>query len=199
MRNFIRKNPIVFAVICILVAVFLCGSVSVLTDGFNNFDIVEIFSRDLNDDNLLYNTYKDMDVINHPSGVTFENKRGVIEMNGKTSDKNGATDVEFVFATVDLKAGEYTYTCFEKPTMSTYYSYVRYKDNSGVTHIAYSDFSNTNLVDENVTIDGYSTFTIAKDATCEFVIVVCPGTELDGIKAMPCIVSGDVAGEFYAK
>lgn len=199
MKKFINQNPIIFAVACILIAVFLCAGLSVLTKGFSNWDIKDIISRDLNEDNLLYGKYDDFDVISHPSGVTFENNRGVIEIDGKTSDKDGATDVEFVFATVELEAGEYSYTCFDKPTMSTYYSYVRYKDSTGVTHIAYSDFSSTYLVDENATIDGYTTFTLAENAECEFVIVVCPGTEMNSVKARPCIVSGDAAGSFYAK
>ena len=199
MKKFINQNPIIFAVACILIAVFLCAGLSVLTEGFNNWDIKEIFSKDLNEDNLLYGKYDDLDVVNHPSGVTFENDRGVIEIDGKTSDKDSATDVEFVFATVELDAGEYSYTCFDKPTMSTYYSFIRYKDSAGATHIAYSDFSNTNLVDENAIIDGYTTFTLAEKVECEFVIVVCPGTEMNGVQALPCIVPGDIEGSFYAK
>lgn len=199
MKNFIKNNPIIFSIICILLTVALCAGVSVLTDGFNNWDVKEIFARDLNEDNLLYGKYDDIDVINHPDGVTFKNDRGVIEIDGKTSDKEGATDVEFVFATVELDAGTYSYTCFDKPTLSSYYSYVRYEDSKGVTHIAYSDFTNSNIVRDNVTIDGYTTFTIDEKVECEFVIVVCSDTEMNNVKALPCIVDGETEGSFYAK
>lgn len=199
MKKFIRNNPIVFSVICIFLTVALCAGVSVMTDSFTNWDVKEIFSRDLNEDNLLYGEYDDLDVINHPDGVTFENKKGVIELDGKTSDKDGTSDIEYVFATVELDAGTYSYTCFDKPTLTTYYSYIRYEDSKGVTHIAYADFSNSNIVKENVTIDGYTTFTLSEKVDCEFVIVACADNEFKNVKAMPCLVSGEDEGNFYAE
>lgn len=198
MIKFIKKNPIVFAIICMLITVILVAACSRLTDGFQNFDPSTIFQRDLNEDNLLHNSYENLESYSHPSGVSFKNKNGTIEMNGKIKEATGATDVQYVLTTVELQPGTYTYTCFEKPTMTSYYSFIRYDDETGADHIVFADFDNSNIVIDDVTVDGYKTFTLDKATEVEIVLVACVGADID-VDAHPCLVSGTEAGEFFAK
>ena len=198
MNKFIKKNPIIFAVICILVAVIVVAAFSRLTDGFQNFDPSTIFQRDLNEDNILYNSYENFESYTHPSGVTFTNKNGTIEMNGKIKETTGATDVQYVLTTVELQPGTYTYTCFEKPTMTSYYSFIRYDDATGADHIVFADFDNSNIIIDDVTVDGYKTFTLDKATTVEIVLVACVGASVD-VDARPCLVPGSETGNFFAK
>ena len=196
MKKFIRNNPVVFAIICGLIVVVLVAGLGKLTDGFNNFDPSTFFVRDLNEENLLFNTYENFESYNHPSGINFKNKNGVIQMNGTIKEKDGAVDVERILTKIELQPGTYTYTCFEKPTMTSYYSYIRYDDENGADHVVFADFSNSNIVMEDVTVDGYKTFTLDKVTEVEIVLVACVGADID-VNAYPCLVSGTESGDFF--
>ena len=198
MKKFIRKNPIIFAVICILVTVILVAGASKLTDGFNDFNPANFFVKDLNEDNILFETYESLTSYAHPSGITFKNNNGKVEMKGTIKETDGATDVEYVLSRVTLQPGTYTYTCFEKPTLTSYYSFIRYDDASGADHIVFADFDNSNVTIDDVVVDGYKTFTLNAATEVEIVLVACVGADID-VDAMPCLVPGTEAGEFFAK
>ena len=199
MKKFIKKNPIIFSAICIALTVGLCAGLSVLTDGFETWDPAVIFARDLNTENLLYETYDDMDNTLHPSGISVEIDNGVIEFAGSIKETETAEDVEFVFATTTLEAGTYTYTCFDHPSLTTYYSMIRYTDHEGVVHVVFGDFTNSKITLPDVVVDGYKTFTLAENTEVEFVLVACVGADVTGVAARPVLVPGETAGEFYAK
>ena len=199
MKKFIKKNPIIFSAICIALTVGLCAGLSVLTDGFETWDPAVIFAKDLNTENLLYDTYDDMDKTLHSSGVSVEIDNGVIEFAGSIKETEDAEDAEFVFATATLAAGTYTYTCFDHPSLTTYYSMIRYTDNEGVVHVVFGDFTNSKITIPDVTVDGYKTFTLTEDTEVEFVLVACVGADVNDVAARPVLVIGDIEGEFYAK
>lgn len=194
MARYSRKNNTAVIIIAsVLVAVLLCGVLGYVTKGFQDFD----FGKDINEDNLLYGQYKDYKGGNHPSGITVVNEDGVLVINGKIADTATAANAELTFATMTLKAGTYTYGCFEDPSMSTYYSHISWADAEGGKHIVFADFSKSNITVSGATVEGYKTFTLAEDTEVSFHITVCPGTEMKNVEALPCLVTGDVEGSFY--
>jgi hypothetical protein len=188
-----KNNTAIIIIASVLIAVLLVGVLGYFTKGFQDFD----FSKDINEDNLLYGQYKNYTGGNHPSGITATNDDGVIVFNGKIPDTSTAANAELTFATMTLKAGTYTYSCFEDPSMSTYYSYISWADAEGGKHIVFADFSESNITVSGATVEGYKTFTLTEDTEVSFHITVCPGAEMKNVEALPCLVTGDVEGSFY--
>lgn len=198
MKKFIRSNPLIYSIALILVTIILVGVLSNLTEGFTEFDPGVIFTPDRNQSNLLYGKYEDFDEHVDSAGVTFTNKNDIIYIDGKISDADSAIDAELVLTSVELDAGTYTYTCFKNPTASTYYSYIRYKTSDGVTHVVFGDWKSSSLAIDGATVEGCSTVELDAKTTVEVVIVACKGNTFENVKAEPCLVKGDKAGNFYA-
>lgn len=186
--RFIRRQPLVAVVAIILVTVFACGAIASFTD--NDLDF---FSRPLNEDNLLFEQYKALDEEKDSSGITYKNRNGVITISGEIPDTEGAEDSTLTFATMTLKAGTYTYTCFDKASVNKYFSYIKYG-----TNIVYGDFANTSATMSGMTVAGSRTFTLTEDTEVEFIICVKAGTKCTNVKAYPVLVQGETAGDFYA-
>ena len=199
MKNFIKNHSVIFATICIALAVGLTAGLFVLTDGLETWDPNEIFTRDRNEDNILYDQYDDMEKTPHSSGISIEIDKGLVRLDGEIKDSEKSEDVEFIFASMELSAGTYTYTCFDHPSLTTYYSMIRYTDDTGAVHVVFADFNNSNISIPDVTVDDYKTFTLTEKTDVEFVIVACVGTDCDGVVAKPVLVSGEDEGNFYAK
>ena len=173
----------------VLVSVIFAGVTARLTDNYTDFSF-----RKLNEDNLLFGSYDYLAKI-EDGGLTFENVNSVIKINGELDDD--ADDYLFEFAHVELEAGEYTYTCFDNPSIDTYYSYVCYVDDSGKPHFIVADFDSDDEDFEGAVVDGYSTFTLEEKTTVKFIILVRPDQTIRNVKAMPVLVEGDDPGEFY--
>ncbi|MBR4032625.1 MAG: hypothetical protein IKJ07_07830 [Clostridia bacterium] len=186
-----KKNTTVIVVCSLLVVVIFCGVLWNVSDSLG-------FGKKLNEDNLLFGEYDDITTVDHSSGLTFTNKNGVIVIDGKIADSPTASDAVWTFAEITLDAGQYTYTCFEKPSVYKYYSFISWVDDEGNTYVVYGDVDNLNIVQQGVTVAGYETFTLDEKTEVKFNILVCPGVEMDGVKAMPCIVEGKSVGSFYA-
>lgn len=199
MKRFIKKNPVIFTVIVVLLTVISMGVLTRLTDGFTEFDPQVVFTPDRNEDNLLFEKYKSFDQCVDSNGVTFENKNDVIYIDGQISDKDTASDAVLKLTSVELEPGVYTYTCFKNPTATTYYSYLIWETGNGNKHVVFGDFKNTSLKIEGATTEGCKTFEITEKVNVDVMIVACKDTTFYNVKAMPCIVPGDDAGDFYAK
>ena len=119
-RSFIRRKPWIAIVASILVTVIACGAIASFTD-----NDMKIFQKSLNEDNLLYDTYRALDEKKDSTGITYKNRDGVIAINGEIADTDTAKDSVLVFATKTLKAGTYTYTCFDKANENKYFSYIK--------------------------------------------------------------------------
>lgn len=187
-----KKNTTIIIICSVLAAVILCGVLWNVSDSLG-------FGKKLNEDNLLFGEYDDVTTVDHSSGLTFTNKNGVIVIDGEIPDNNTSSDAVWTFAKLTLDEGQYTYTCFEKPSVYKYYSFISWVDDEGNTNIVYADMEDSNVVMQGVTVVGYETFTLDAETEVTFNILVCPGVEMDGVEAMPCIVKGKTAGSFYEK
>ena len=124
MKKFFRKKW-VQCVLFLVAAVILCGIASRLTSGFTVFDVEEMFSVKLNEDNYFYEKIDD-GVFYSDANVDAVADKGIITFNGEIPDTDASAVTvaeEIELATIQLKAGTYTFTCFdnEKPTWKTYY------------------------------------------------------------------------------
>lgn len=195
MTKKLKRTLLIGAVVTVLVAIVLAGAVSRLTDGFNTLDPEEIFAKDLNEKNLLFGTYDDLETVNDVRGITIENDKGTIVINGEMDVDD--TKMDYVLASVELDAGTYTYSCFNRPNLKKIYSYATYTDAAGTDHIVYGDFKNLSGLSTSAVVEDM-TFTLSEKTTLTFVISIQPGAEVSNVKAMPCLVPGDEVGSFYA-
>ena len=186
-KSFIIRKPWIAVVSVILLTVMACGAIASFTD-----NDMKIFQKPLNEDNLLYDTYRALDEKKDSSGITYKNRDGVITINGEIPDTESANDSVLVFATKTLKAGTYTYTCFDKANENKYFSYIKYG-----TNVVFADFENTNATISGMTVAGNKTFTLTEDTEVEFVICVKKGTKCINVNAYPVLVAGETAGDFY--
>ena len=183
----------VFSIIgIVLVSVILAGVTARLTDNFTDFSI-----RKLNEDNLLFESYEDFeDYESKDNDITIKNNNGVLRINGKIDDD--ASDIVLQYATLELEPGEYTYTCFDDPSIDTYYSYISYTDSDKVTHLVIGDIeADDKDAEEFASVSAFSTFTLEEKTTVKFIILVKADQSLFNVKAMPVLVEGDDPGDFY--
>ena len=134
-KNVLKRKPWITVVATILVTVLACGAIASFTD----YDM-KIFNKPLNEDNLLFEVYRDLDSKETDTGITYKNHDGVIIINAGLFDAKLKDDVSITFAEMTLKAGTYTYTCFEEANANKYYSYIKYGDNAVI-----GDFENTDI------------------------------------------------------
>ena len=201
MKKLFTWRVIVRAIIFLFITIALVAVVYKVTDSFETWNPTEVFARDLNEENILFEKYEDFEIRDSVTGVTFKEHNGVIKINGDfyPSDENRANSLVVPVASVDLEAGTYTFTCFDDPALSKYYAYIEYVGADNEKHIVYADFKNVNASAnvESGVIDGSLTFTLTEDATCDIKICVQSGNTFKNVKALPCLVLGDEKGEFY--
>ena len=188
--NFIKRKPWITVVAVILLTVLACGAIASFTDADFAF-----FSKPLNEDNLLYEEYDNWDKKTDAAGITYRNNDGVITASAGLFDSKLKEDTSFTFATVILPAGTYTYSCFEeKADAEKYFSYIVYNDN-----VVIGDLEDGDIEIEGKTVVSYKTFTITENTEVEFVICFKEGTKPINVKALPVLVAGNTAGNFYDK
>ena len=177
----INVKKLVTAVVIVLAVVLLGGVIVNLTN----------VGKKVNEDNLLYDTYSSMKETTDSNGMTVSQNNGVISIKGKTT-KDASTLIKIT--DVALDAGTYTYTCFDKPTTDTYYSYIEYTDDNVLNRV-FADFD-TVQTSAAGTVQHAKTFTITERTTVTVYIVVAADTECN-IKAYPTLVSGVKPGSFF--
>lgn len=182
----INFKKIVKVVAIVLVCVIACGVTSRLTNGFTEF------GKQINEENLLYDKYSNMKTTTDSNGMTVSQDKGVISIKGKTAADTGT---RIKIATLELEPGTYTYTCFDKPTTDTYFSYIEYTDADSVVNHVFADFDSIETTASGVTQHA-KTFTLAEKTTVTVYIGIAQNYECDA-KAYPVLVSGTEAGEFY--
>lgn len=173
----------VVMVVAIVLAVVMAGGLIMNLTGIG---------KKLNEENLLYDTYSDMKKTTDSNGMTVSQDNGVITIDGKTASDSGTL---VKIASVELEAGTYTYTCFEKPSIDTYYSYIEYTEESVVNRV-YADFDSVETTATGVTQHA-KTFTLSAKTTVTVYIAVAQNYECKDVQAYPTLVSGSEAGEFY--
>ena len=89
------------------------------------------------------------------------------------------------------------YTCFEDPSIDTYYSYATFTDPDGVKRTVVADFEEDDEDFEGAAVDFYSTFTLEETTTVDFYILVKADQSSLNVNAMPVLVEGDKPGDFY--
>ena len=198
MKKFFKKRWVRTTLI-IIAAVVACGFASRLTSNFTNFDPEEMFSLKLNEDNYFFEKIDDGDF--YSSGnIDAVAKDGIITFDGEIADSDPATvkvgeTVEL--PTLQLKAGEYTFTCFndEKPSWKGYYAVGTFVS-GGETYTWYADFEDApNNKNDSKLLLG-KTITLKEDTAVFFEIRFCEGVELDNLKAVPVLVDGDEDGAY---
>ena len=200
MKKLFTWRVVVRAIIFLLITIAVVAVVYKATDSFETWNPSEVFARDLNEENLLYKTYEEFELRDSVTGITFKESNGVIKIDGDfNKDDNHSSSLVVPFATVELEAGTYTFTCFDDPAFSKYYAYIEYTGSDNEKHIVYADFKNVNTSGRNESgiIDGSLTFNLTEDTTCSIKICVQSGNTFKNVKARPCLVLGDEKGEFY--
>lgn len=201
MKKLFTWRVIVRAIIFLLITVAIVALVYKATDSFETWNPTEVFARDLNEDNILFKTYEGFELTDSATGVSFKESNGVVKINGEfdEADDKHSSIISVPLATVELKAGTYTFTCFDDPAFVDYYAYLEYTDSNNDKHIVYADFKNinTSAVGEPGIVDGSLTFTLTEDTVCEFRINIRSGNTFNNVKARPCLVPGTEKGEFY--
>ena len=187
-KNVLKRKPWITVVASILVTVLVCGAIASFTD----YDM-KMFSKPLNEDNLLFEVYRDLDSKETDTGIIYKNHDGVITINAGLFDAKLKDDVSITFAEMTLKAGTYTYTCFEEANANKYYSYIKYGNNAVI-----GDFENTDIIIDGLNVTG-RTFTLTENTTVEFVIVLKKDTKPLNVKAYPVLVEGTTPGDFHSE
>ncbi len=184
----------------VLAAVAVCGLTFKLTNGFETFNPSEVFAAKPNTENLFYDKIEDREIYDNYQIDTVA-KDGVITLNGKIAavDATGLTfsdPIEVV--TLTLKKGTYTFSCFENPTVKSYFAVGQYKV-AGATHTWLADFEKVPGIDLGTDFGTVHERTLTLDADTEitFKIMIAEGAELDDVEAQFCIVEGEEEGKFY--
>lgn len=203
-----KTKNIITAICIVLVSVLLCGFTMRLTDNFTKFKPSEVFARKLNSDNLFVGQIEDAENTVLSNGVSYQIDNGVYEFSGKTAaDGNGdnsfSAEPKISVATLKLKPGTYTFTCFKSPVTSNgYYAYGTYTVGSD-KHVWFADFQGDSVnSSEFSSAAGYvqhaRTITLTEETEIHFGICITKGADMSHVKAFPMIVSGKNVGEFYA-
>lgn len=198
MKKFFKKKWVQY-VLLLIAAVILCGVASRLTSGFTVFDVEEMFSVKLNEDNYFYEKIDD-GVFYSDANVDAVADKGIITFNCEIPDTDASAVTvaeEIELATIQLKAGTYTFTCFddEKPTWKTYYATGTYVID-GVTYTWYADMDKAPNNSANSGSLLGKTVELEKDTIVVFEVHLCEGVELNNVKAVPVLVEGDEDGAY---
>ena len=188
-KNVFKRKTWITVVASVLVTVLACGAIASFTD----YDM-KMFSRPLNENNLLFEVYDDLDSKVTDTGITYKNHDGVITINAGLFDEKLKDDVSITFAQLTLEAGTYTYTCFDEADPDKYFSYIKYGNKAVI-----GDLKNANITIDGLTVFGDRTFTLTENTTVEFVIVLKKNSKPLNLKAYPVLVEGTTPGYFYAE
>lgn len=155
------------------------------TGGFaDDVTIESLTKKELNEDNLYSADLLTIERYNAGTGIVIDTEDdGVIVLDGKLG---GTAPVDVRVATIDLKAGTYTFTT-DAP-VGQYSAYMYATADNGSTKLAF-DFGGTKT-------DGV--FEIAVADSYDIYIHVEADVEFDHVHYYPTIVNGDEAGEYYA-
>lgn len=198
MKKFFRKRWVKNTLL-VITAVFVCGFVFRLTDGFENFNPKDIATLDQNEDNLFFELMEDGELWDNPMlDVTVEN--GKITMNGEIADSDPSKvdlSQSIQLGSITLEPGTYTFTCFKNPAYKSHYAVGTYTI-GGTNYTWYADFEKapnnaagaTNLLGRTITLD--------QTVTINFEIRLVEGATFKNVSALPVIVEGEDAGSFYA-
>ncbi len=194
------KKSLAIVIAAVVVSVLLCGFLVRITDGFQVLDPKEVFAAKLNEENLFFEKVEDGEIFDNYQ-IDAVVKDGVITLNGKivAEDNTRLTfsdPIEFV--TMKLEKGTYTFTCFDDPTVKSYFAVGEYIAD-GELHTWLADFEKVPGIDLSAELGNVHerTLTLEEDTTITFKIMIAEGAELEKIKGMPVIVSGDEVGDFY--
>lgn len=184
----------------VLVAVLATGLVSRLTDGFTVLNPKDVFTPKLNDENAFFGQIEDREIFDNYE-IDAVAKDGVITMSGEVLalDSTGLTYSDPInIATLKLKKGTYTFTCFDDPSVKSYFAVGQYTV-AGATHTWFADYENIPGIDFGAMFGTTHerTLTLDEDTTITFKIMIAEGAKLDKVKVMPVIVEGDEVGNFY--
>ena len=195
----IFKNKFVQYIGFLLVTVIVIAVLSNLTSGFTKPIDKDALTPQLNEDNYFFEKIEDGDFYTSAT-VDAVAKNGIITFDGKIADSDpSSVDVgaTIQLASISLKAGEYTFTCFNKedPSWKTYMAVATYTVD-GTKYTVHADFDKApNNTAKDVTKLG-QTFTLEQDATVVFSVQLMEGVNLDNVKAIPVLVDGDEVGAY---
>lgn len=194
--KFNKKNWLVVAVSVVLSLVTV-ACVFNITDSFTEFNPVNIV-MERNEDNLFFEQIED--------GTIYDNKQidcvvknGEITLDGTIVNSNPGTITmsdSIAVATLKLKPGTYTLSCFTDPNIKSHYfvgTYVK----GDLTYTWYADFEEApNNADASKLLQG-QTIELTEETTVNFEIRLVEGAELKNAKARPVLVEGDKEGKFF--
>ncbi len=194
------KKSLAIVVVAVIVSVLLCGFLVRITDGFQVLDPKEVFAAKLNEENLFFEKVEDGEIFDNYQ-IDAVVKDGVITLNGKIAalDNTQLTFSDSIeFVTMKLEKGTYTFTCFDDPTVKSYFAVGEYVS-GGAVHTWLADFEKVPAIDFGTEFGTVHerTLTLEEDTTITFKIMVAEGAELNKVKGMPVIVSGEDEGNFY--
>ncbi len=181
MSAFIRKHPIITAVLAVLLCVGIVTGIGFTTAGFTESPIKR------NPDNLItVGDDTNIDLESRPMtnglNVNLNKDNGAVTLKGDLS--KAATNTTLVYATVKLDAGTY---CLTSGYASTGTGTVCMTVMNGSEILAYADMADTGEP---------GVFTLDAETTVVIKIVVAPHNCNATLK--PVLVEGEKKGAFYA-
>lgn len=167
-----QKKTMIVTLAVTLVLFIAFGMISSMTQGFTNFD------REVNEANL----YGSAEVVlvdsNDGNGVRIDvdEETGAFVLNGKA-----ASDLEYMVATITLDKGEYTLEACDKASKAGVYLTAEIGDN-----VTYFDFTPGNTL--NIAAD---------NTTVTIMLYIADDVQLNNVKVLPVIYTGDESVDFY--
>lgn len=169
-----------------------------ITDGYDNVDLKDNLTRQLNEENYFFEQIEDGEIYDNIN-IDAVAKNGVITLNGEIADTDPSVITlsdSIALATIKLPAGEYTFTCFDNPAYKSHYAVGRYTLD-GKTYTWYADFEKApNNVSDSALLQG-KTIELPEETEVTFEIRLVEGAELKNEKAIPVLVEGGEDGSYY--
>lgn len=184
-NSWIKRNPLITAIICILAVVMLTGFISLRTNSFQNPNA--LFERKRNEDNLLQ-PGEDGNYLLTEQKVSKENMtvtpkaNGALVISGYNKYGEGSY-LEYDVATVTLKKGTYTLSS-------------GYKQASEFGIYLVASYDDTEIPGDVGEAKG--TFTLEKETAVTVSLRVYVAEDKWDATVYPTLVAGDKAGSFWA-
>ena len=194
--KFSKKNWLVVAV-SVLLAVIATACTFNVTNSFTEFNPSKVVFAQ-NEDNLFFEKIEDGEIYDNVQ-IDCIVKNGEFTLDGSIANTNPGTITmsdSISVATLTLKPGTYTLSCFNKPNFKSYYLVGTYVIGDN-TYTWYADFEDApNNTEKSKLLHG-QTVEFTEETTVHFEIRLVEGTELNNVKARPVLVEGDKEGNFF--
>lgn len=184
-NSWIKRNPLITAILCVLAVVLLTGFISLRTDSFQNPS--GLFERKRNEDNLLQpgdggNYLLTEQKVSAENMTVTPKDNGALVISGYNKYGTGSY-LEYDVATVTLKKGTYTLSS-------------GYKEVSQYGIYLVASYDSTEVLGDLG--DAKGTFTLDKETVVTVSLRVSVSDSKWNATVYPTLVAGEKTGSFWA-